>query len=226
VGGNLGELLRRYRDTLVVKPGTATAYGHTLRNLREYFGEDKPLSAITALDADNYRAWLGEHEQLSTATVNRRIVAAKAIFRKGLRWGMMQDDPFAGVKGGGSSNESRKRFIPPADVARVMEACSNVQSRCLVALSRFGGLRVPSEALLLCWGDIDWNEAALRVHSPKTEHHAGQAERVIPLFPELKRCCRKRSRRRSRARNTSLRATGKARRIYARSLYASSSGPG
>ena len=26
----------------------------------------------------------------------------------------------------------------------------------------------------------------MRVRSPKTEHHAGKSERIIPLFPELR----------------------------------------
>ena len=28
----------------------------------------------------------------------------------------------------------------------------------------------------------------MTVHSPKTEHHEGKATRVIPLFPELRKC--------------------------------------
>ena len=52
-------------------------------------------------------------------------------------------------------------------------------------LCRIGGLRCPSELLPLTWGDVDWENNRLTVHSPKTEHHAGGESRVIPIFPEL-----------------------------------------
>ena len=48
-----------------------------------------------------------------------------------------------------------------------------------------GGLRCPSELLLLTWQDVDWERSRIRVHSPKTEHHEGKESRIVPLFPEL-----------------------------------------
>ena len=52
--------------------------------------------------------------------------------------------------------------------------------------SRYAGLRVPSEALLLRWQDIDLAADRMLVHSPKIEHHAGKATRMVPIFPELR----------------------------------------
>jgi hypothetical protein len=34
--------------------------------------------------------------------------------------------------------------------------------------------------------DLDWERERLRVTSPKTEHHAGKASQVVPVFPELR----------------------------------------
>ncbi|MEX1095362.1 MAG: site-specific integrase, partial [Planctomycetales bacterium] len=62
-----------------------------------------------------------------------------------------------------------------------------LNGRLLFALSRYGGLRCPSEHLGLRWGDIDWERNRMTVRSPKTEHHPGGASRVVPLFPELRR---------------------------------------
>jgi integrase len=50
----------------------------------------------------------------------------------------------------------------------------------LIALSRFGGLRCPSEHLALRWQDVDWEHKRFRVDSTKT------GERWIPIFPELR----------------------------------------
>ena len=55
----------------------------------------------------------------------------------------------------------------------------------MFALSRYGGLRCPSEHLALTWADVDWARNRITVHSPKTEHLTGHATRQIPLFPEL-----------------------------------------
>jgi hypothetical protein len=52
-------------------------------------------------------------------------------------------------------------------------------------LSRWGGLRCPSEHLLLKWSDVDFANGRMTVHSPKTEHHEGKATRLVPIFPEL-----------------------------------------
>jgi integrase len=60
------------------------------------------------------------------------------------------------------------------------------QWRLLFALSRFGGLRCPSEHLALRWSDVDWERGRMTVQSPKTEYHPGGESQIIPLFPELR----------------------------------------
>ncbi|MBI1311903.1 tyrosine-type recombinase/integrase [bacterium] len=67
-----------------------------------------------------------------------------------------------------------------------LEYCPDHEWRLLFALSRFGGLRCPSEHVGLRWGDIQWSENRMVVTSPKTEHYAGGESRVVPLFPELR----------------------------------------
>ena len=53
----------------------------------------------------------------------------------------------------------RRAYVAVEDVERVIEYCPSVLWRLLVALARFGGLRVPSEAFSLTWGDVDWSAA-------------------------------------------------------------------
>jgi hypothetical protein len=43
--------------------------------------------------------------------------------------------------------------------------------RVIVALARFGGIRVPSE-LDIAWSDVLWDKNRIRITSPKTEHIA------------------------------------------------------
>jgi len=76
-------------------------------------------------------------------------------------------------------------FVTREQIGAVLEACPDAEWRLLVALARYGGLRVPSEALALKWEDIDWSRDRFRVPSPKTEHHEGKDHRWVPIFPEL-----------------------------------------
>jgi integrase len=68
----------------------------------------------------------------------------------------------------------------------VIAACPDAEWRLIFALSRYGGLRCPSEHLALRWGDIDWERNRMRVPSPKTEHHPGGESRIVPIYPELR----------------------------------------
>ena len=62
---------------------------------------------------------------------------------------------------------------------------SDAEWQLIVALSRYGGLRCPSEHVALRWEHVLWDIGRINVMSPKTEH-VGKPERVVPLFPELR----------------------------------------
>ena len=184
LGGFLAAYLERRGGD--VKGGTLTFYGHTVRNLTEFFGTDRRLDDINSGDADDFRRHLQKTEKLSAATVVRRCTLARTFFKDAIRRKLIETNPFDGVGKGSTANPERQRFIDQATIAKVIDACPNAEWRLLVALSRFAGLRVPSEPLLLRWQDIDLAAGRMLVHSPKTEHHAGKATRMVPIFPELR----------------------------------------
>ena len=98
---------------------------------------------------------------------------------------MLRDNPFADVKAGKQTNKSRQFFVSRDVAQKVIDACPDAQWKLLFALSRYGGLRCPSEHLMLKWADVDWEKNRILVHSPKTEHNDGGDCRFIPQFPEL-----------------------------------------
>jgi integrase len=170
-----------------VKGSTATVYGHTRRCLIGYFGASKPLHAISEGDAEEWRRWLAAHEHLSENTIRRRCGIAKQFFRFAVRKRVIRESPFANMKGcGARENKSRLYFVSREEAQRVIEACPDAQWRLLFALSRYGGLRCPSEHLGLRWGDVAWDRERFTVHSPKTEHHADGGIRRVPIFSELR----------------------------------------
>ena len=169
-----------------VKPATAIVYGHTRRCLVEYFGAEKPLQEITAGDADGWRLWLLGHEKLADNTVRRRCGIAKQYFKAAARRKLIAENPFVDLVAAVRRNDKRYYFITQDEARKVLDACPDAQWRLLFALSRFGGLRCPSEHLGLRWGDVDWERGRITIHSPKTEHHVGGESRQIPMFPELR----------------------------------------
>ena len=111
---------------------------------------------------------------------------ARQFFRAAVRRKLIASNPFADVSSKATVNSDRQQFIPREHIARLLEACPNLDWRVIVTLARFGGLRCPSEVLSLRWEGVDWARDRIRVYSPKTEHHVGKGSREIPLFPELR----------------------------------------
>jgi integrase len=55
----------------------------------------------------------------------------------------------------------------------------------LLAMSRYLGVRVPSEPFSMTWDYVDWERMRIRIPSPKTEVH-GKSFRIVPILPEVK----------------------------------------
>ncbi|WP_390622085.1 tyrosine-type recombinase/integrase [Bythopirellula goksoeyrii] len=185
----LGAFLDAFINTqsVKVKASTKTVYCHTQRCLTEYFKRDKPLAEVSPGDADEWRAWLTTSQELAPNTVRRRCGIARQFFKAALRKRLIQENPFAEMQEGVGCVKvaDREYFVSREDSDAVLEACPDNEWKLIFALSRYGGLRCPSEHLALTWGDVNWAEGRIAVRSPKTAHHAGHESRVIPMFAEL-----------------------------------------
>ncbi|MBC7238551.1 MAG: site-specific integrase, partial [Chloroflexi bacterium] len=168
-----------------LKPQTLVFYGHTRRNLLECFGPDRPLASLTAGDGQDFVRFL-KSQGLAEATIARRVQAAKTIFNAAADYELLPKNPFRKLSGSVQGNRQKMRFIDRQTIQKVIEACPDAEWRLLVALARYGGLRIPSEALMLKWEHIDWHAGTMLVHSPEMEHHPGCAMRLVPIFPELR----------------------------------------
>lgn len=181
----LGALLDKWVATIreAVKGGTLTTYMQAVDGLREHFGAERSIVSISSLDCEEWRAAMSK-SGLASATVSKRVKTARMIFGAAVEWDLLTKSPLSRIKCGAMRNPERNQFIDRETISRVMDAAPNDEWRLLIALSRFGGLRVPSEALALTWADIDWQRARMRVRSTKTEHQ-GRSDRLVPIFPEL-----------------------------------------
>jgi integrase len=199
-GLTLGEHLAAYIVKRTgAKPATVTHLKHTQRCLIQFFGAGRPLASITAGDARDWERWLrtgaaranryGDTpatEGLATNTARKRAANAKQFFRDAIDRELIQRNPFAELKSTVGGNRERDYFVTRDAADKVLDACPDAEWRLIFALSRYAGLRCPSEHLGLTWDCIDWERGRIRVASPKTEHHQGGESRMVPLFPELR----------------------------------------
>ncbi len=149
------------------------------------------MKTVTAFDAERWLVWLRTKKAaggqgLAAATVGRSIKHAKQFFGAAVRRAVIRVNPFASIKAPGQINTARNFFVDRASTSAVLKACPDPEWQLLFALSRYGGLRCPSEHLALKWEDVNWAQERMRVCAPKTEHLEDGGERWVPIFPELR----------------------------------------
>ena len=93
---------------------------------------------------------------------------------------MIEENPFAEMEEGVSvrANKARDYFVTLEEANKVLEHCPDNEWKLIFALSRYGGLRCPSEHLAMTWGDINWEQQRITV---KTQRRPITKERNLVL---------------------------------------------
>ncbi len=168
------------------KPLTIDNVNQARHYLIEHFG-NRDMRTITAADAEDFRLSLVK-SGLAEATYRRHLGRCRQLFKAAIKRGIVKgQNPFDDMAVTARANKERQRFVSRADVDKLIAAAPDAQWRLIIALSRYGGIRTPSETLALKWTDVNWEQRRLRIPSPKTERYEGGDCRYIPLFPELDR---------------------------------------
>jgi len=172
------ELLKAlYESKAHLKKTTQKRYVEHGKMLSSFFGEDKKIAVIVKLDCERLRvALLKTH---SACTVSRGIRCFRTIFKYAVDAEWIAKNPFVGISGSVEVNLDRQVYVDRKTIYRVMEHCRDDYDRLLLALARFGGLRIPSEVRLLRFSDFTQN--AILIHrDTKT------GAREVPLFGEIR----------------------------------------
>lgn len=168
-----------------LKETARTACKVSLNQAAFYLGNARRLNEV------DERAAAGMVRDMTTAdyakaTISKAVIAMRSMFKAAMRQGLTNRNPFEFLKPGSQSNDKRKVFIPADTVRKLIETLPGTEWPLLVALARWGGLRVPSEPFALKWSDVLWDQNRLIVPCPKMEHLPGREKRIIPIFPEVK----------------------------------------
>lgn len=190
-----GRLLGPFVDAYIagrtdVAKRTTINFQQARRLLVEFFSEDYPIKAITPADADRWRRWLlvrpvardadgNVTKTMASATISKHVKRAKTIFAFAVRDRLLPESPFADQTGMSEINRTRDHFVSRSVSQAVLNACPDHDWRLIFVLSRFGGMRCPSEVTGLKWSDVLWDVSRLRIDSPKT------GLRFCPIFPEV-----------------------------------------
>jgi integrase len=167
------------------KPNSRTNYQQAADKLTTFYGDAAPLDSITPSRAEDFARDVADRHAREWAW--RLVKFARQFFKSAVRDKLISANPFEGVKPPAKPAKPRRQFNISRDAAAaVLAACPDNEWRLIFALSRFGGLRCPSEHLSLRWSDVDWERNRFTVRAPKTEHHEDGGVRVVPIFPELR----------------------------------------
>lgn len=169
---------------------TQENFQQAVDKLVEFFSPDMDISSVTEEDAHDFRRWLETPKPdgagLAEATAAGHCKRAKQFFASAKRSGIILNNPFDGVRVGSQSNDERHYFVSREATGKLLAECRSNRQRLIVALARYGGLRIPSELVGLRWSEVDWEKGRMVVHSPKTKRHRGKECRVIPIWPEIR----------------------------------------
>ena len=179
--------LSNFVDTYIcnrtdVKESSRSVYRRARNCLVEFFGDDRTIDSITRGDADDWRRHL--LNVLGDNTIRKMCGVAKQIFTYAVRKKIIDENPFIDLPT--AVGARAKEFVNVVTIQRLINMAPDSEWRLVLALARYGGLRVPSEPLALTWGDVDFQNGMIHVRQPKVEHHAGKATRTMPLFPSLR----------------------------------------
>ena len=182
----LGEFLAAYLDARKAdsKPATVSTIHRVVLDLNAHFGKDVDLRAVNIEQAEGFKLHY-QQRKLAPATIYRRLKMAKMLFGYAGKLKLIPANPFDAVKSKNHNPPERRQYITAEDTRKVIDV-ANPTWRTIIALARFGGLRCPSEVLMLRWEHVDFATGRMTISSPKTEHLEGRAYRVAPIFAVLR----------------------------------------
>lgn len=163
-------------------PATQASMRVCVNRLVEFFGPEMPLEAIGPGEAEEWLHYLRKGRRENTARKSVRV--ARQVFEFAKRKGYIRENPFGGLKGSTIRTDEKRVFVNREMFSRVLAEVRDPSRRLLLALARFAGIRMPSEAVGLKWSEVNRENGVFTVHSPKTARY-GKTERACPIFPEL-----------------------------------------
>ncbi len=115
----IGELLERYHKHAESYKASYSRERYALERFKKYFA-GRYLSDVTTWAVEK---WKREREkQVERSTVNRELTVLKHMFKTGVKWGLMESNPAAGVAPF-PVQEGRFRYLSEDEIPALLTAC-------------------------------------------------------------------------------------------------------
>jgi len=151
---------------------TQNNYVQQVAKFSEYHGKSPEL--LGPEEIRGYQVYLVDQKHASWSVLNLTVCALRFLYRVTLGKGwMIEHIPYA------RKPKKLPVVLSLEEVARFLEAVSNIKHRVILMIAYAAGLRV-SEAVALRIGDIDSDRMVIRVEEGK-----GRKDRYIGLSPRL-----------------------------------------
>lgn len=152
------------------------------KKLNAFFGE-KLASEITPQLVEQYKSHRRQQpvadRQVSGAMVNRELSFMKAVYNRGIEWGLVADNPVKRVKFFSEKDRARTRYLAAEEKTRLLAVCPPDVRR-IVIFALKTGMR-QSEILGLRWTDIDPVANTIELRRTKS----GKI-RYVPIHPDVR----------------------------------------
>ena len=182
---SIKDFLVKYTETRKngMKPSTIIVWSQVIDSLIEHMPSGIAIQDVNAGHASDWLDKLRE-EKYAATTIHKRISFARQFFAYAIKHKLIKENPFASVKVTKPKAKSNVE-VPREAIEKILAVCDPTW-KAIVSLSRFGGLRCPSEVLTLKWSEVDFDAGRMTITAPKNEHHEGGGIRICPLFPEVR----------------------------------------
>ncbi len=161
---------------------TVELYSQSAGLFTAFLGRDIGLVSVTR---DLAAQWCDalHLDGLSESSVRRHIRQLKACFNEAIGRDILMSNPFDRLASA-SIPAQRDRHVSEDEARAVLAELPSPAYKVLFALARFGGLRSPSETMVLEWEDLDSSLEVMRVTAQKTQKD--YPLRAVPIVPDLR----------------------------------------
>lgn len=175
---SFGEFGKRYMEHAKANKRSWLRDEQMLKQLTEYFGRERPLTAISPVDIEGYK--LHRRTQVSGSTTNRELALLKRMVNLAIEWDLfVERNPVCRVKFFREFNIHRRILSVEEEERLLRNASPFLQD--LITFGLNTGLRV-GEIFSLQWPRVDMQNGILNVFAPKT----GKT-RSVPINSEARR---------------------------------------
>ncbi|MEK6801906.1 MAG: site-specific integrase [Nitrospirota bacterium] len=156
------------------KPRTSKDYRQCIDHLKGHFA-GKRLGQILTLDVERYKR--GRVDVGARVRVNRELAVLHNLLNRCKEWGLFEGENPAGAVKKIKEPKRRLRFLESSEEGRLLEHTEGCL-RSVVIVGINTGLRIRSEALPLCWSDVDLQRGFVTVQAAYAKNGTS---RSVPL---------------------------------------------